>query len=1114
MTASRIDQDAAARSIIREELDRSLVVEAGAGTGKTHSLVDRIEALLVNGKASINEIVAITFTRAAASELRERVRGRLEARARDAGTTASSRARLEAALNGIDTAAIQTIDSFALALIRERSLQAGVPPLIEPMDEIEAGLAFEERWRTWLDERLDAGDLDEPLAHAVRLGFGDVLSHLLEVARAFHGHYPLIKGRSFAHAGAVERSAAPALVRSEGEVSRLLSFADESAAPELATSLVYLAGLIRRIKELGPESEASLHLIAEAPRLKTSRGRQDAWGKLPDGVPVVKRAKELLSGLQGEIDSELKQARARAVAPLLEAVAGFVLAYAEERRRGGTPEFQDLLVWASELVGIDHVRAEFQKRFRFILIDEFQDTDPLQTELALRLASDAGGRVRPGALFVVGDPKQSIYRFRHADLSALRKVRWQVGGDPVYLTKTRRTHDGVVDWINALFGDWMGREERASQPAFVDLVAERKRVDVPGPALGVHFFGGPVKGRVGEARQHEVRRIVDVALGVAAGEWRVMCRDGRGESDATRKSKPGDLCILVPTRTSLSELERGLEDAGVPYVLEGQSLVFNTQEVRDLVACLNAIDDPSNEVAIVAALRSPAFGCSDPDLHRWVSQGGRFEYLKLPSEEGPVGAGLKSLRAFHDQRLVLSVAHLVEKFIRARRLREVALDGSRPRERWRLLQAVIEQARALARAGRPSLRDLVEWAIERRARSERTTGGAASDVDLDAVRIMTIHYAKGLEFPIVLLSALNAGAPKKSSRVVFARNPDGTAGPIAVRAQTGFEFGDFEAVAEDERAAEASEGVRVLYVASTRAQDHLIVSLYRPEAMRENAASEIARRMPPGSPLWSELKVGAGSALPGRSDQEAEQRSGATEESWSRWQEERRARLSRASRRATVTATSLSDLVDRDDAEPGPMTVATASVRMRGGTSIGRAVHAVLQRLDFDDPAAAGPLAREVAVLEGIPDLTSEIERLAVAVARDEIVKRSATRRAWREVYVSGTLEMDGASVILEGFIDLIYELEDGSLCIVDYKTDAVGKGQSLHAAAERHLLQMGAYAAAVRRSTGRTVAEAWVVFARRAADGQESAYRIPAIDELAVAAVRAAMKLTAPAAE
>lgn len=1113
MTGAPADADSLARSAIREQLETSLIVEAGAGTGKTHSLVDRIEALIVSGKANVDEIVAITFTRAAASELRERVRTRLEGRARDARTSTGGRERFERALAGLDTAAIQTIDSFALSLVRERNLEARVPPLIDPMDEIEAGLAFEERWRAWLDERLEVGDLDDALALAVRLGFDAPLANLREVARAFHQDYRLLEGVRFDPGGPVARSAAKAVVRSEKDIAELLGHVDERKAPELANSVVYLVGLIRRIKELGVESDESLHLLAEPPKFQTHRGQQDAWGRLKSGVPAVRRAKEILGGLQKEIDSELGQARAAALAPLLSAVSRFVLDYAEERRRQGRPEFQDLLVWATDLVDVDSVRAEFQARFRYILIDEFQDTNPLQTELALKLASDPAGKVRPGSLFIVGDPKQSIYRFRHADLSALRRVRSQVAGDPIYLTRTRRTHDGLVAWINELFGGWMGREERPGQPAFVDLVAARRRVEVTGPAQGVYFLGDAIEGSVGVARQAEVRRIVDVALSVRAGEWRVLKAREKLDSEATRPSRAGDLCILVPTRASLVELERGLEDAGVPYVLEGQSLIFNTQEVRDLINCLNAIDDPSNEVAIVAALRSPAFGCSDVDLHAWVSGGRRFDYLAAHSADAPVGTGLLALRGYHGERQVLAVPHLVEKFVRERRLREAALDSNRPRERWRLLQAVIEQARSLARAGRPSLRELVEWAIERRTRAEGITDGAASDVGGDAVRIMTVHYAKGLEFPIVLLTALNAGGPARGQRVIFEKGLDGAPLGVAVRAQTDFEFGEFDAAQKSERLADAEEDIRVMYVAATRAQDYLLVSLYRSARGKTSAAAGIARRMG-DSPLWSELRLGDGSAQPNLFHMDARQGPPVTEAGREEWRRVRDGRIAAASRRATVTATSLSVQADLEDTEFAPSAVAEVSFRRRGGSSIGRAVHGVLQRIDFHDLASAGPLARELAAAEGIPGKATEIEALAAAVAREQIVQRGvSTGRLWREVYVSGMVGEQGRSAVVEGFIDLVYELEDGTLCIVDYKTDSLSDSQSLEEATAPHLLQIGAYAAAIARATGKAVGEAWILFARRAAEDKEAQYRVPGLDELANKATRAAVEIAGSAA-
>ncbi|MBI2951431.1 PD-(D/E)XK nuclease family protein [bacterium] len=683
----------------------------------------------------------------------------------------------------------------------------------------------------------------------------------------------------------------------------------------------------------------------------------------------------------------------------------------------------------------------------------------------------------------------------------------------------------------------MGREggtrQATRQATYVDLVSEREAPE--GAGTGVWFIGGERDvPNLDPVRREERPHIVEVARSVGAGAWTVTEKEGKdGDRRKPRRSKFSDLCILFPNRTSLDDLERSLEEAGVPYTVEGQMLAYNTQDVRDLVNCLAAIDDPSDEVAIVAALRSPAFGCSDVDLYDWTRAGGKFSYLaKRGPANGPVGSALAVLRRYHEDRLGHTAAHVVERFIREMRVRELALDGGRARERWRLLGVVIEQARVLAEAGRWSLRDLVRWCEERRERQERTADGGVAELDVNAVRLMTVHYAKGLEFPIVLLTGLSGRRAGDRGPVRFDRSGDLARERMLAVRTAGFGYGDYDDLAEREKAAADEESVRLVYVAATRARDHLIVSLYRRTGDKASLASQLVGHVGEDSPLWRRLELEHpavrtdGAEATPRATEAVD-----TEAGREAWLAARAEVVAKASLPYSVAATALAargapSPTGPAVAVPGPAGIPAPTAggpagspariavgaadggragsgavtpqedepwrRGRGGTLVGRAVHAALQDIDLRTGDALVEICQRHALAEGIrdPEVVADVTRLVKAVVALDVVRGAAEGRHWKEVYVTVPLPTLGGGV-LEGFVDLVYVEPSGELGIVDYKTDTVGERGSLERAARPYRLQLGAYAHAVEAATGRRVGAAWIVFARRAAEGKPAAYRI-----------------------
>ncbi len=1080
MAGSFSPRDEAARRLIREALDKTLFVEAGAGTGKTTSLVDRVTKLVSSGRTTLDRISAITFTEAAAAELRDRIRENLEQSASDDKMTDEERERCRRGVEDLDQASIQTLHSFAGALLRERPLEAGLPPSFETMDAISSELAFEEAWTEWVDSILEEGSLHfQELSLAFSLGLS--VSRMREVALKFHGNYDLLAEASFQDIPRPAPSADRRIVDAVDELERLCDFSKLRESDALFAHVQPRLALIRRHSEIEPDSPAAYRLLQRILPLKQTRGRAGDWEVSPEvGQNAGKYLKDTLKELDETANEEIAQARQSALAPILRALKGFVLAYAEERKRQGKAEFHDLLVWARDLLRDNiEVRDHFRSRFSHLLIDEAQDTDPIQAEIAMFLAEDvpaaAGGRptdwarITPqvGKLFVVGDPKQSIYRFRRADARQMALLRERLGGETVQLVQNFRSQAPIVAWVNCVFSGWMGGGN--DQAEYVDLI-HRWEAATDGPFKPRAWsLGGAMEGNANEIRQAEAEAIAGLLAGID-GKWQVLDAEATSSSgvERYRPAKLSDTCILMPKRTGLRILELALDNADIPYRLEGASLIFATQEIRDLVNCLKAIDDPADQVSVVAALRSPAFACNDVELLRFHQSTGSFDYLvDHETSNDPVGEALVELRRYHDTRLWTPIADQIDRFIRERRLMEAALDHPRTREQWRRYRFMVERARAFAEAGGNSLRPFLEW-VDRQAKENAwVTETPVPEGDEEAVRIMTIHGAKGLEFPVVVLAGLHSDRPPRFDSVLFER--EGNRVEVGIGGQRHrVATPGYEELLDKERGLADDEFVRLMYVAATRARDHLVVSMHRKVGEEKSAAARIAQHIDGRTDLWQQVAQLPRAVAPPRVARTAgEDPEAHSIERRDEWRRRREQMLSRQGRPASVAATRLAreEKEEPDPEEPWK--------RGRAGTSIGSAVHGVLQTIDLATGEGIEDASRSQAMAESVPERTAEVAGLVRNAIESKIVMRAVhSGKLWREVPVAVPV----GKGVLDGFIDLLFQEDDG-LVVVDYKTDYIDAGEREEQAVGRYRLQAGSYALAIRWATGKPVKEIVLLF-------------------------------------
>ncbi|MDE2903076.1 MAG: UvrD-helicase domain-containing protein [Chloroflexota bacterium] len=1063
------------RARIERALQETLFVEAGAGTGKTHQLVERMVNLIATGRVRGAGVAAITFTEKAAAELRDRVLERLEEES-EVKDDLERMKRCQAALEELDGAAIETIHAFAARVLSLFPLEAGLPPGFEIADDTESRIELADRWHEALDAMLEDLELDEPLRNAFDAGL--TFESLAGVVRKVHEDWDRVQSEeSVMECGFVETDSFVSDLQSVIDTRRACVDPDD----RLYRRLQDLEGFADRLREAAGDRGKFVKLLehSTATSLRVGNmGRRGSW--VGETLGEIRQAMATLHVRREQLRLEIVRC---IFAPIYNAIRAFVLDYADERRRRGRLGFQDLLVRCRTLLHENpEVAARVRERFGFVLIDEFHDTDPLQSEIADAIAGDEEGR-----LFFVGDPKQSIYRFRRADIDQYRAIRERYSGSLVHLTQNFRSQPGVTNFVNAVFGPLMRADSTGGQAVWEDLNAYRGPLECR-QAPGVVVIGDEMNASTSEVRRVEAQGLAQIIAGVRESQWPVFDQS----SKCWRAARFSDVAVLVPARTGLSQILPELDERDIPYRLESRSLVFRSEEVRRLLDILQAIDDPTDEVALVGSLRASAFACSDVDLLAWRESGGRWDYRAVTPEGIPDGHPVAdAMRWFRDTALAqwrMSVSALVERVISERRLMELAVVDRRPRDRWQRLRFLLDQARSFGDQGGRTLNEFLRWAQHQAEEDTRVIESVVPESDHDAVRILTIHAAKGLEFPVVVLAGLNVRSRDERPALLWRADK-----APELHLREGLKTPGYDELFEQEVSMQRAERVRLNYVAATRARDHLVVSLYRKQGGNLTTDAHViadqldqlgdsqetclfSRISPEQSPPLPQRRGEGPTSDRARRAERIDTTGTASDRE--QWLEERGAAIRAHANFDVRSATNLARRAGLDDPniekDERPDDLPPWR-RGRGGTSVGRAVHSALQTIDIEaaDDFQISAVATAQSAAEGLdPRYSADVARL-VRVALDSSSLRDAVAsdRYWREVYVAAPILDDrGRAVLVEGFIDLMYQTSDGDLIVVDYKTDALPDGEAVDQALAHYEPQGATYALALEESLGRRV--------------------------------------------
>ena len=1173
--------------------DRNVVVTAGAGTGKTTLLVERCVNLLMrpSDPVEMTELVALTFTNKAANEMKARLRDRLEVlaghrtggpaakeaeaaaldalRERYSITTDDIHGRAREALRHLERAQIGTIHSFAAGLLRLYPLETGLNPQFREDDGRLRKRQFDTGWGLWLDEELS--------------GTGPRTEEWKKIL----GRFSLDRLGELALALCADNVDLDGLQRPGGP---------DDPAGVLGQ---WLRGLEEAITDL-------IHRHPKQRRIEQALavGRRVIQAARGGGASVDDEELGLLRGLTAPKDwtqEDFNHARAlvtdaRALAQVdpvvIHRLCALLVPFARQCRedfaRHGLVTFDGLLVRSRDLLR-DHprIREELKARFKAILVDEFQDTDPLQYEIILwlceepsrRAASWRDIRLAPGKLFVVGDPKQSIYGFRGADIAAYLQVVKEViqaqNGVEYRLTANFRSDARILDVVNGVF-EHLIREEPGLQPEYIAL---QPGPDTPGedPARPEqsHRLGNPgpmeataetsvrpepfdeaqdrpfdeaqdrrseaqpseVEGRKmeataetsvrperSEAQPSEVEgrklavawdrsRRVHVRRVTSSGETPNAEAARRLEAESLARwleeevlgrtffddaagnhvpVAPGHVAFLMRALSNVQVYLEALRRRGIGYVVEGERDFYAAQEVIDAVNLLRAVDNPHDRLALVGVLRSPVGGHSDTEIFAL----GRQQLLDYRMVAGPRWVDLprdvmdlyQRLFRLHREVRFLEAGKAVARVFKELPLSVLAASRRSGQQAVANLEKVRLVAEEAGANGSGTLKDVVAE-LERRVREEEDESeNALEEETLDAVRIMSIHRAKGLEFPVVVLVDALAGVNRRSGPPAQVHQ-DWATGLAGIRIDDLWSLpGVFLQAKRRER--EAYEQRRLLYVAMTRPRQQLVVSFAeRGQPDRDSMVSmigeatggDLAHADPPAVTCGvGEMAVEVVEEDPG-ADEHGDRPPAPPPDAadWS-WYEDlwaRRRSDCEARRQTPIFLTPTRLKAAGEAAEEAASEAAEA--RLRAGSLerdtaliLGELAHQVLEHWDFQTQRVEEDLHEAIA--RHAPELPAAQHRVVVRELKAiwATLTGSPVYQELRGARILGreipfVLPWDGQ--IMEGVIDLVYERQ-GQLYVADYKTDQVTDGDIAGVMHDyRHQAQV--YTEAVRRGLNRDVA-------------------------------------------
>lgn len=1101
--------DSQDRFLAETTWDRNVVVVAGAGTGKTTILVNRILNLLLREPSplAITEIVALTFTNKAATEMKQRLRAqllRLTDQADELIDIFRTRYHLSAeqigeragmALEQMEKAQIGTLHSFAAHLLRLHPMESGIDPSFQEDDGSRFKELFHSCWDRWLDDELGSSGPQHDRWRLVLAG--TTLDDLRQFTAALAGDFVDLdeltrQCRSLSLEGALRD-----WVRAtQGRAATILAAQDR---PKRRKAEQMLAAAVRSLELLLEKGPSGFEDLAQDERavLEKDLGKAPAgWDEVTfqEADSIIGLAQQLLS-----VDQSYFQEVVTLVRPFLDLVQRRFLT-------SGWIAFDGLLARAKTLLR-DHpsVRARIKQAYRAILVDEFQDTDPVQYEIILYLGERAGSHqtawhevdLEPGKLFIVGDPKQSIYAFRRADIEAFERVveKIRAGGGGIYSLVTNFRSDGaVLDVVNNVF-DRLFHPTEHVQPANERLAVRPQRkpeVSVSGAQLRLVTPGE-------EDEEFDVQAATRAEAEALARWLKEELLASTTVTDRERREgplQPGHIALIFRKLTQAQVYLDALRRYDISYITDGEKHFYRRQEIIDLVNLLRVIDNPHDTIALVGILRSPLGGLADRDLLALQ----QIEGLDYQQREGLsawnhpqaelVGRLYARLAELHQLAPLRPVPDAIDLIFDRLPVLELAAASLHGEQAVANLRKTRDMAEALADRPHLTLTGFIDLMMTRVSEQPDEAESALAEESLDAVRVLTIHKAKGLEFPVVILPGLHQGSKnlRKGPSIHHDWSSRCYSLQMGGRSNLGALLVDMKMAAREE-----AEQRRLLYVGMTRARDLLVLSggqTSKPghdtvlsllgEAMTDEAAPSADNQICIGTSRLTRVITQASVAVRRRRQEPLSAM--AQKPALGPILIRRQARkVEWETRRTTPRRLTPSSL-------PGRKPEAHSS---RAGTGreadlsrlIGISAHAVLEKFDFTGPRVEIGTVIEQAIRHTVardhPELMAAV-REDLTLLFENFLSSEPYRSLQRATVLGREVPFVmplGEGQTMEGVIDLIYRLDD-RIWIADYKTDDVVAGD-VPSRVARYRPQAESYARAVATALGLSSVSSQLIFLR-----------------------------------
>ena len=1046
------------------EPDTNFFVRAAAGSGKTTALVARMVALVRSG-VPVDDLTAITFTRKAAGEMSTRFYEELR-RARAALPEDHPQcAHVTQALQEAQKTFIGTVHSFCARLLRERPIAANLPPgFVAGLEDREERELRERAWQGYLQhvQTHSPDQLDSLTALGVEPN--DLEQYFKRICA-----HPELDPYVNAPASVPDLDAAVRAARarlSDWQARRPDELSDGRDAAMTAFDKAEKM-LSHTALETPAQKAEFLEVFAGVSDHESGDVTLKCWrGPQVDSYDWARslRDEHLPALMRETVQPALREWRAYVHREVVAFVRPAVDRFAELRREEGRLTFHDLLVCTRNLLR-DHpsIRETIQERHPRLLVDEFQDTDPLQAELLFYLTSQdptetAWTRCRPipGSLFIVGDDKQSIYRFRRADMEVFATVGRFIedtGGEAVTLTKNFRSLDVICDWCDAAFEDIFADPDLADLQAPYTPFDPQRRTDGRDPGIRrievekISYNWGR------DIAATDAARIAQYIRAAQAGA--LDDRHYRDDESAlfAGGADYSDFLVLTRNKTRLSVYAEALAERGIPYTVTGSEDLGDAAELKAIVDLLTCALRPDDPVASVAYLKGPLVGASDDDLYRFAQAGGTFDCM-----HEPVPSSVRDALGEETEALFAGA------FGRLRTARTLVREA-RPSV---ALETIIDEFGVLAGAAHPekpaegSLRagrvlrtisyvqslaaqsyswDEVLEELQRIVDGEEDVDGMTLETGSgDAVRVMNVHQAKGLEAPVVFLADPYSRGSGPSTQHHLRRDAGEVVAPIVQGSGYGQRIthpprgweeavgGQDEAFREREERHQAAEERRLLYVAATRAQKQLVVSTY-PAKPNDG----------PWAPLYPHLDAADVPPLESPALDDTTEPEDAPAPELDAHREERDARIDALAKPSYRTEPVTGGKTGQPDDALHPE---------RGedgyGGAFGTAVHHLLElcvQARHADPEPRGDVVESVLQRQGVDPTPEAVSRAGT------MIRRFLDSRIWAEVGAADPVYTEyplthrssgeEAPLVQRGVIDLAYHIEKGWV-LIDYKSDRV----------------------------------------------------------------------------